>query len=61
VASYGYDQYGGNNLLETVRYPDGSGYSFAADGSGQIVRVSDAAGRPIESHPTAAIPTPATA
>ena len=50
VASYGYDRYGANNLLETVRYPDGSGYSFAADGSGQILRVSDAAGRPIESH-----------
>ena len=43
-------QYGANNLLETVRYPDGSGYAFAADGSGQILRVSDAAGRPIESH-----------
>jgi YD repeat-containing protein len=49
AASYAYDGVGWN-LLESVRYPDGSGYAFTADSVGQILRVTDAGGRPIESH-----------
>ena len=50
VASYAYDGSVAGNRLETVRYPDGSGYAFTSDSYGQILAVDDAAGRPIERH-----------
>ena len=49
VATYGYDTTA-QGKLHTVSYPDGSGYVFVSDPAGQILRVEDNSGRPIESH-----------
>ena len=50
LVSYRYNETGPHNDLESVRYPDGSGYDFIADANGQITRVSDASGRVVEAH-----------
>ena len=50
LVSYSYNATGPHNDLESVRYPDGSGYDFIADGNGQVTRVSDASGRVVEAH-----------
>ena len=47
LATYGYDA---SNRLETVAYPDGSGYHYFYDGASRILRVEDGAGKPLEEH-----------
>jgi RHS repeat-associated protein len=47
LATYAYD---GNGRLETVSYPDGTGYRYGYDGSSRIVWVQNAVGEPVESH-----------
>jgi RHS repeat-associated protein len=47
LTMYGYDPAG---RLAVVDYPDGSGSRYAYDTAGRILRVTDAAGRPVETH-----------
>ena len=47
LATYEYDSVG---LLQKVAYPDGSGYTFTYDSVGQVLRVDDLMGRPVEGH-----------
>ena len=47
IASYSYDT---ANQLWQVSYPDGSGYAFTYDESGQVLTVMDASGRLLERH-----------
>lgn len=47
LATYAYEPTG---RLAAVDYPDGSGYRYTYDAAGRILRVKDAADRPVEAH-----------
>jgi YD repeat-containing protein len=47
LATYAYD---GSGRLETVSYPDGTGYRYGYDSGSRILWVKNALGEPIESH-----------
>jgi RHS repeat-associated protein len=43
-------EYGSGSLLESVTYPDGSGYRYTYDASNRVLSVTDLEGKWIESH-----------
>jgi len=47
IASY---SYGSSGTLETVTYADGTGYRFVYDSLGRLLQMTDATGRPLETH-----------
>ncbi|XXF80123.1 RHS repeat-associated core domain-containing protein [Myxococcaceae bacterium GXIMD 01537] len=46
LATYGYD----DGRLTSVRYPDGSGYTFTYDAGNRLTTAADLSGRTLESH-----------